>query len=125
MPIVLSTNPAGRFAVVTFKDPYTIEEWREATLAMLQDPVYRERSAVLIDLRQSAPMSAAFVAWAVDFFAWHTTQVSGMGAAVVVSDEAGVGMGRMTELRSEFLSPEAAISTFRSYVDAVRWLTLR
>jgi hypothetical protein len=58
-----------------------------------------------------------------DFFAGRKGAVSGMRAAVVVSDEASFGMTRMMEMRSERENPDVTIRGFHTYDDAEQWLT--
>jgi hypothetical protein len=123
MPIAWTADPAGRFAVLTLTDPYTIEEWRTALDALLLQPVYRARRAMLVDRRGCSPPEGFFVAQMAEFFAGHSRALAGAVAAVVVSDDTGYGMGRMTELTSEKENPDFAIRTFRKYDEAERWLT--
>jgi hypothetical protein len=123
MPTVLSADPAGRFMVLTITDPNTIEQWRTAMTAMLEHPVYLLHRRVLIDRRQSKPLATAFVSQMTDFFAGRKGAVSGMRAAVVVSDEASFGMTRMMEMRSERENPDVTIRGFHTYDDAEQWLT--
>jgi hypothetical protein len=117
--MVLSADPADRFAVLTGTDPCTIEEWRSAMAALLEHPVYRERGAVLVDRRQCTPPDKAFVSEMKLFFTRRKRDASGMIAAVVVSNDAAFEIGQ----KSERANPDAAIRTFRSYEDARRWLT--
>jgi hypothetical protein len=56
------------------------------------------------------------------FFVAYRDRVASR-TAILVGDDAGFGMGRMTALKAEFETPELAIQTFRHYDDAVRWLT--
>jgi hypothetical protein len=117
--MVLSADPADRFAVLTGTDPCTIEEWRSAMAALLEHPVYRERGAVLVDRRQCTPPDKAFVSEMKLFFTRRKRDASGMIAAVVVSNDVAFEIGQ----KSERANPDAAIRTFRSYEDARRWLT--
>jgi hypothetical protein len=125
MPIGLSTEPLGRFVVLTITDPYTIDEWRLAVIALLEVRVYRERRAVLVDRRHCEPPSSAFVGEMTAFMAGHKRQLSGTMAAVVVSDDGAFGMSRMTEIKSSVENPDIAICTFRRYEEAEAWLTGR
>jgi hypothetical protein len=121
MPMLLSADPADRFAVLTATDPYTIEEWRSAMAALLEHAVYRARGAVLVDRRTCTPPDSAFVSEMNLFFTRRKSDVSIMIAAVVVSNDAGFDMGQKTERAN----PDASIRTFRSYEDAKRWLIRR
>ena len=122
MPITCTADPAGRFAVLTLTDPYTIDEWRTALEALLLEPVYRARRAIMVDRQHCAPPESSFVAQMTDFFASHNRGLAGAVAAVVVADEVGFGMSRMTELRAEKESPAFSIHTFRTSDEAERWL---
>ena len=122
VPIEWAVDPTERFVVVTVSDPYTIEQWRAAMLATFDNPVFREHRALLVDRRGSEPVTTAFVAVMTQFFVAHRDQIA-MRTAIVVADEAGFGMGRMTALKAEFGTPEVAIQIFRDYADAVRWIT--
>jgi hypothetical protein len=114
-------DPTGRFVILTVIDPYTIEQWRAAILATFDNPLFREHRTLLVDRRGTEPVTAAFVAAMTQFFTTHQDQIA-IRTAIVVDDEAGFGMGRMTALKAEFGSPDMTIETFRSYADAVRWL---
>ena len=123
MPITWTFEPAQRFAVLSVVDPYTIEEWRAAVLAILEAPVSREHVAILIDRRDTQPPTTEFVSQMTRFFAEHRGALSSARAAMVVRDEAGLGIARMTQLKSELDIPEISFRVFHSYDDAVRWLT--
>lgn len=125
MPVILSSDAAGRFVVMTVTDPYTIDEWRSTMLAMLEHPIYLVRRAVLIDRRQCAPASSSFVSQMTQFFAEaeHKRALKGSHSAILVRDDAGFGMGRMTELQAQMDNPEMSIRTFRRDADAERWLS--
>jgi hypothetical protein len=122
VPIEWAVDPTERFVILTVIDPYTIEQWREAILATFDDPVFRKHRALLVDRRGTEPATTAFVAAMTQFFMAHRDQIA-TRTAIVVADEAGFGMGRMTALKAEFGTPEIAIQTFRDYADAVRWMT--
>ncbi len=122
VPIEWAVDPTERFVILTVIDPYTIEQWRAAILASFDSPVFRTHRALLVDRRGTEPVTTAFVAAMTQFFMTHRDQVA-MRTAIVVADEAGFGMGRMTALKAEFGTPELSIETFRDYADAVRWIT--
>jgi hypothetical protein len=122
VPIEWTVDSTERFVILTVIDPYTIEQWRAAILTMFDNPVFRTRRALLVDRRGTEPVTTAFVAAMTQFFMAHRDQIA-MRTAIVVADEAGFGMGRMTALKADFGTPELAIQTFRDYADAVRWIT--
>jgi hypothetical protein len=121
MPITWSVDPTARFVVMSVSDPYTIEEWRTAMLAILEAPISRPRLAILVDRRHSTPATTSFVNQMSAFFEEHQRALLNSLRAILVSDDAGFGMARMTALRN----PDATIQTFRSYEQAVAWLTLK
>jgi hypothetical protein len=121
MPITWTIDSAKRFAVLSVIDPYTIEEWRAAMLETFEDAAFRQYSTLLVDRRGSKPPTRSFVEAMTQFFASHKDQIAAR-TAIVVRDDAGFGMGRMTELKSELETPGTTIRTFRTYDDAVRWL---
>ena len=123
MPVSWSVEPEGRFVVLLPTDPATFEEWRTAMLDVLAAPVSRPRLKMLIDRRKGEPVTVGFVNQMTDFLATHQTALSGSRRAIVVSDDAGFGMARMTELKSALENPDSLARVFRSYSEAVAWLT--
>ncbi len=122
MPIITTTEPAGCFAIFLVTDPYDIDEWRAAMLEVLSNPGFRARSALLVDRRLASPPSVEFVDAMMTFFAAHRQPLDISKAAIVVRDDAGFGMARMTELKSQMDLPHATIHVFKDYDVAVRWL---
>jgi hypothetical protein len=92
-------------------------------LDVLAAPVSRPRLKMLIDRRNSEPVSVGFVNHMTDFFATHQQALAGSLRAIVVSDDVGFGMARMTELKSALENPDSVARVFRSYSEAVLWLT--
>jgi hypothetical protein len=125
MPITVSHDAAGRFALVSVTDPYTIEEWCATMLIVWDSAAFVTTRALLIDRRHAEPLSVSFVDTMTRFLAEHQRQIAGTRTAIVVRDATGFGMGRMTELKASVDNPNAAIRPFRDYDDAVRWLTTR
>lgn len=123
MPITSAVDSRGRFTVVSVVDPYTIEDWCAAMLLVWDSAAFREQRALLIDRRRAEPLSVAFVDTMTRFLTEHHAKISGTRTAIVVRDDSGFGMGRMTELRASIENPDAVIRPFRVYDDAVRWLT--
>jgi hypothetical protein len=122
MPVSWTIEPEGGFVVLLPTDPATFEEWRTAMLAVLAAPVSKPRLKMLIDRRNSEPVSVEFVNQMTDFFATHQRALAGSRRAIVVSDDAGFGMARMTELKSALENPDSLAHVFRSYAEAVQWL---
>jgi hypothetical protein len=121
MPITWTIDPTARFVIMSVRDPSTIEEWRAAMLAILNDPISRPRLALLIDRRGSAPVSISFVNQMSAFFEEHQHGLANSIRAIVVDDDANFGMARMTALRNH----KATIQVFRNYDDAMAWLNLK
>jgi hypothetical protein len=119
MAITWTVDPTEQFVVMSVCDPFTIEEWRTAMITILAASIARPRLALLIDRRHSEPITPRFVNDMSLFFEQHRAALSNCLAAIVVSDDASFGMGRMTALQN----PHAMIRTFRNYEDAVTWLT--
>jgi hypothetical protein len=124
MPITAALDSTGRFVIVSVIDPYTIEEWCATMLAVWEGPDFARHRALLIDRRRAEPLSVAFVDTMTRFLAEHQRKISGSRTAIVVRDDTGFGMGRMTELKASIENPDAAIRPFRDYHDAVHWLTV-
>jgi hypothetical protein len=123
MPITSAVDATGRFTLVSVIDPYTIEDWCAAMLLVWDSDAFRTHRALLIDRRQAKPLSVSFVDTMTRFLSEHHAKIAGSRTAIVVPDDSGFGMGRMTELRASVESPDAMIRPFRDYDDAVRWLT--
>jgi hypothetical protein len=123
MPVSWTVEPQGRFVVLVPIDPSTIEEWRTAMLEVLQAPISRPHLTMLIDRRQSEPVSAEFVTQIINFLARHQKELAGSRRAILAGDDAGFGMGRMTELMSQLENADSTVRVFRTYDAAVEWLT--
>ena len=115
----------GQFVVLLPSDPSTIEEWRAAMIAILEAPISRPHLTMLVDRRTGETVSAEFVTHMARFFAEHKEALFHSRTAIVVSDDAAFGMGRMTELKSQLDNADSTIRVFRSYDAAVPWLTTR
>lgn len=124
MPITWAFDPTQRFALLSVSDPYTMEEWRAAVLAILEAPIPRAHVAMLVDRRDTEPPTPAFVIEMNRFFAEHTDTLSTARIAIVVRDD-GAGIAPVTQLQSRLETPDTTIRGFHSYDEAVRWLTSR
>jgi hypothetical protein len=125
MPVTWTVDPDKQFVVLLPTDPSTIEEWRSAMSEILDSANARPNLTMLVDRRETETLTAAFVGQMTRFFAEHQHDLSGSRSAIVVNDDAGFGMGRMTQMKAAFENPDSTIRVFRSYEDAVRWLTTR
>jgi hypothetical protein len=124
MPFVIAADPEARFAIYRVRDPYTVQEWRDTTLALFRDEVYRASGALLVDRREATPPATMFVEEIVRFLSAHTEELPARVAIVVRDEDAAFGMARMTELKSEATNLNVMMQAFRKYDDAVRWLTV-
>jgi hypothetical protein len=123
MPVTWTVEPEGRFVILLPLDPSTFDEWRTAMTEILAAPIARPHLAMLVDRRQAETITTEFVRQMAGFFSQHQKALGGSRRAILVKDDAGFGMGRMTELTSALENPDSAIHVFRSYDEAVSWLT--
>jgi hypothetical protein len=120
MPITWTIEHDLHLVLFAVSDPYTMDEWRDAATAILSAPI--PPMPLLVDRRQSEPLTTHAVDDIVRFLAEHHTAVAARRVAILVEDDANFGMGRMTELRAVAEIPQAAIRTVRTYDDAISWL---
>jgi hypothetical protein len=125
MPVTWSIEPGGRFVVLLPADPSTFEEWRAAMVEILASPIARPHLAMMVDRREVETITTEFVVQMIGFFSQRQAAFSGSRTAIVVGDDSGFGMGRMTELKSALENPASTIRVFRDYDEGVRWLTTR
>jgi len=78
---------------------------------------------MLVDLQGTRPLSTDDLEVMTRFLAEYRTELAGGRAAILVNDDVDLGMGRMTQLRSRLEIPNTTIRAFRSYAEAVLWLT--
>jgi hypothetical protein len=125
MPVTWSIEPGGRFVVLLPADPSTFEEWRAAMVEILASPIARPQLSMMVDRREVETITTEFVVQMIGFFSQRQAAFSGSRTAIVVGDDSGFGMGRMTELKSALENPASTIRVFRNYDEGVRWLTTR
>lgn len=122
MPVTWSVEPEGEFVVLLPQDPSTFDEWRTAMLDILASPNARPHLSMMVDRRKAETVTTDFVVQMIGFFSQHQEAFAGSRTAIVVSDDSGFGMGRMTELKSALENPASTIRVFRSYDEGARWL---
>jgi hypothetical protein len=122
MPIGWTVTAEDRFAVLSIVEPYTMAEWHDATARLLDAPIARPSLRLLIDRRQLTPFTLSFVAEMTGYFVAYSAAFAQGVIAIVVSNDAGLELGRMTAARSSVRLPTTKLQTFRSYDDAVSWL---
>jgi hypothetical protein len=116
-------RPETHSVKFTWHDPYTFSEWRAAMSKILAHPEYEPGFRFLVDRRGAPAPSATFITQMANFFDAHRAELQGVRAALIVRDDAGFGMGRMTELMVNVRNPTMAVRVFRDAVEAERWLT--
>jgi hypothetical protein len=121
MPITWSVEPDGRFVLFTVVDPYTLDEWRDAMMGMIESPTVNRPLAVLVDRRGTHSLSKATVEAFNRFFTEHAQTLSGGRSAIVLSS--GVYFEIAGMLRTVLRIPNTAVRTFQDYDEAVAWLT--
>src|SRR6476620_9237589 len=121
VPITWRFEPEHEYFVFSVTDPYTMAEWRDAMTAILVASVTRTRIALLVDRRDTQPITADAVDQMALFFSRHGPELTGYRAAVLVNNDAVFGMARMTQLRAE-LRMNGVIRPFRNHDEAVAWL---
>jgi hypothetical protein len=122
MPITWRFESNGDYVVFSVSDPYTMDEWRDAMTAILDAPLVRTEIAMLIDRRDTAPLTTSAVEEMIRFFSELQSELAGGRAAILVNSDANFGMARMTQLRLEPRLREVSIRGFRSHEEAVAWL---
>ena len=115
MPVTWSVLPGRPKAELVLVDPYTLAEWEEGMLAILDAFAVSEDLRLLIDRRSAARPTSTFVGCMVNFFRAHEARLAGTRAAVLV--ENGV-----TEPLTDLRVGRFRIRTFRDAAEAVQWL---
>jgi hypothetical protein len=95
MPITWRMN--GRWADVTFSDPYTLTEAES-----VMKEIYRQRGLpyplrFLVDVRKAAPPSTEFVTNAIMFWQLHVDKMWGAKVAIVTGTERQARMAQVSE----------------------------
>jgi hypothetical protein len=125
MPICWSLQPASQYTVVTFSDPYTFQQWEAAFAEMVAARACEPWRRFLIDRRNSMPPTSEFVGRMVYALSGHAALTDHTRVAVVVSTDAGFGMGRMAQMSAEASRPAISMRVFRSYEAAEGWLNVK
>src|SRR5690242_20607103 len=113
MPITWAVEPDRHYIVFSVADPFIMDEWREAAFAVITAPLADRYVPILVDRRHVQPPTTRVVDDIVRFAEEHAALVGPRRVAIVVSDDASFGMGRMTELRAALAVPNTPIRTFR------------
>lgn len=122
MPVTWKLRAETHVVEFVWREPCTFGEWQGAMLEIFAHPAYVPGCRFLVDRREVGPPSTAFVTSMAHFFDLHREQMEGVRAAVVVRDEVGFGMARMTELFATGRNPTMTIRAFWDPAEAERWL---
>ena len=124
MPATTAPDASGLFEVLLVTHPCTVAECRSALAAAFASPTFLARRALLVDRREADLATVGFVDEMVRFVAAQPGVLVGARAAIVTSNDAAYGMSRMLQLKMEIDNRSGLhLEAFRSYDDAVRWLT--
>ena len=122
MPICWSVQPCSQCTVVTFSDPYTFQQWEAAFADMRASRACEPWRSFLVDRRNAMPPTSEFVRMVVSAITSHPSRTADTRVAIVVSNDAGFGMGRMAQMTAEANNPGISMRVFRNYEEAERWL---
>ena len=89
---------------------------------ILARPSFEQGFRFRVDRRYASPPSTEFVRNMAVFFDAHQAKLKGVRAALIVQDDAGFGMARMTELAATGRNPTMTVRVFLNPDDAERWL---
>jgi SpoIIAA-like len=122
VPVYWREALKGRWAVIVYSDPYTMEQFEQVMAQILAHPISRPALRLLIDRRYCSAPLTDFVQRMVAYAEKHQVQLAGSRAAAVVSTDAMYGMGRMLEGLVEAKNLPHEVRTFRDWDEAERWL---
>jgi hypothetical protein len=121
MSILTTVDVARRLVTMRYEGASpTAQEWAASLLEVFKAPGYEPGFAFLVDRRGVPSPTADWVRFTVSFRERHAAQIAGSRWAVVVSDPANFGMGRMGEILLEIQGVTQA--TFKSMEEAELWL---
>ena len=115
MPVTWSVLPGRPKAELVLVDPYTLAEWEEGMLAILDAFAVSEDLQLLIDRRDAARPTSTFVGCMVNFFRAHEARLAGTRAAVLVNNT-------VPEPLPDLRVGRFRIRTFDYAAEAVQWL---
>ena len=121
MPISWLQEADKRRLVITYTDPYTLDEWFPIAEAIISSGLLADH-AVLIDRRHSAPPSPDFVQALIEFFEAHAPRMKGTSGAIIVKNARDSGMSRMLAAWAEIRAPNYTVRVFDDYAKAEAWL---
>ncbi len=120
MPVEFEVIRSRRLVVITYADFVTIEDWTNTLEAMFAHPEYEPGFNLLVDRRAAEPPTRAFADAVAMFVRKRRKQFGTAKVAILVSDIASYGMGRMQEILNE--SSDLPTRAFRSEAEARGWL---
>ena len=124
MPVNWAIDSPQRRVVLTISDPYTLDQWRAAVRAVVEDRDFTPGFGFLVDRRTCAAPSGEFVQRQIDFLATvEDLRVPHRVALVVHPDDAAAyGMARMLEIRASLGDMSIEHRIFKSIEAANGWL---
>jgi hypothetical protein len=125
MPITSTEHPRG-WAVMVLSDPYTAEEFTPVMESIMAGRTSPGPLRMLVDRRNANPPTAAFVERIISFInSIHGVELVGARVGIVVGDDTGIGMARMSQIRTQQSMPTMAVEVFGDLARAERWLEQR
>jgi hypothetical protein len=122
VPFTWTLDAERRLVRFVWSTPLTFQEWQAAMSDILAHPSFAPGYGFLVDRRAGVP-PRAFVTDMANFIDQHRAALERVRVALVVGDEVGFGMGRMTELATTSRNPSMTVRVFRESAEAEQWLT--
>jgi hypothetical protein len=121
MPITWGFDRSG-VATITLTTPYSFQSWQRAMDGLLDAPRVLPLR-LLVDRRDANPLDTGTLARMLAYVRCRSTRLAGTTAAIVVDDEAAIGMFRMLERRTALARVPVKLKVFADYEAAVAWLS--
>jgi hypothetical protein len=116
-PLSVEFDIGRRRAQIFYEAQPSFDQWQATIEAILQDARFQSGFGILLDRsRLSSPATSDYMVRLVHFV--EQTKIDGVRWAIVTSDPASFGMGRMAEQ----IAPEGTIRTFKDRREAEIWL---
>ncbi len=108
---------------MVLSDPYTAEEFTPVMESIMAGRTSPGPLRMLVDRRNANPPTAAFVERIISFInSIHGVELVGARVGIVVGDDTGIGMARMSQIRTQQSMPTLAVEVFGDLARAERWL---
>lgn len=124
MPIHWREDPRGRWPVIVYEDPYTVEELTAAIDASLAHAITSApRVRMLFDRRTSSPPTLDFVRAGLALWYGRAERMRGARIAVVTSEDPQMaGMVRMAQATAQARALPMTFEAFATWAAAEQWL---